>query len=140
MPVDEISLGDYVLAGGEAAVLVIVEAVARLLPGVLGNAQSAPDDSFGTGPAGLLEAPAYTKPAVVARARRPAGAAVRPSRRDRALAGGALPRAHRGPPPGPAALRAVRRHAPRCGIIVGLPAERAGLLRALSRATNCPLM
>jgi tRNA (guanine37-N1)-methyltransferase len=63
MPVDEISLGDYVLAGGEAAVLVIVEAVARLLPGVLGNAQSAPDDSFGVGPAGLLEAPAYTKPA-----------------------------------------------------------------------------
>jgi tRNA (guanine37-N1)-methyltransferase len=63
MPVDEISLGDYVLAGGEAAVLVIVEAVARLLPGVLGNAASAPDDSFGTGPAGLLEAPAYTKPA-----------------------------------------------------------------------------
>jgi tRNA (guanine37-N1)-methyltransferase len=63
MTVDEISLGDYVLAGGEAAVLVIVEAVARLLPGVLGNAQSAPDDSFGTGPAGLLEAPVYTKPA-----------------------------------------------------------------------------
>ena len=63
MPVDEVSLGDYVLAGGEAAVLVIVEAVARLLPGVLGNAASAPDDSFGSGPAGLLEAPAYTKPA-----------------------------------------------------------------------------
>ena len=63
MPVDEVSLGDYVLAGGEVAVLVIVEAVARLLPGVLGNAASAPDDSFGAGPAGLLEAPAYTKPA-----------------------------------------------------------------------------
>jgi tRNA (guanine37-N1)-methyltransferase len=63
MPVDEVSLGDYVLAGGEAAVLVIVEAIARLLPGVLGNAASAPDDSFGAGPAGLLEAPAYTKPA-----------------------------------------------------------------------------
>jgi tRNA (guanine37-N1)-methyltransferase len=63
MPVDEISLGDYVLAGGEAAVLVIVEAVARLLPGVLGNACSAADDSFGAGPEGLLEAPAYTKPA-----------------------------------------------------------------------------
>lgn len=63
MTVDEISLGDYVLAGGEAAVLVVVEALARLLPGVLGNAQSAPDDSFGTGPAGLLEAPVYTKPA-----------------------------------------------------------------------------
>ena len=59
---DEISIGDYVLAGGEAAVLVIVEAVARLLPGVLGNAESAVDDSFAAGPAGLLEAPAYTRP------------------------------------------------------------------------------
>jgi tRNA (guanine37-N1)-methyltransferase len=64
MLVDEISLGDYVLAGGEVAVLVIAEAVTRLLPGVLGNAQSAVDDSFAAGPAGLLEAPAYTKPAV----------------------------------------------------------------------------
>jgi tRNA (guanine37-N1)-methyltransferase len=63
MPVDEISLGDYVLAGGEVAVLVIVEAIVRLLPGVLGNDASAADDSFGTGPEGLLEAPAYTKPA-----------------------------------------------------------------------------
>nr|WP_304045477.1 tRNA (guanosine(37)-N1)-methyltransferase TrmD [Jatrophihabitans endophyticus] len=63
MPVEEISLGDYVLAGGEVAVLVIVEAIARLLPGVLGNADSAVDDSFAAGPAGLLEAPAYTKPA-----------------------------------------------------------------------------
>jgi tRNA (guanine37-N1)-methyltransferase len=60
MPVDEVSIGDYVLAGGEAAVLVIVEAVGRLLPGVLGNADSAADDSFSDG---LLEAPAYTKPA-----------------------------------------------------------------------------
>jgi tRNA (guanine37-N1)-methyltransferase len=63
MRVDEISLGDYVLAGGEVAVLVIAEAVGRLLPGVLGNVESAPDDSFGVGPAGLLEAPAYTRPA-----------------------------------------------------------------------------
>jgi len=63
MQVDEVSLGDYVLAGGEVAVLVIVEAVSRLLPGVLGNALSAVDDSFAAGPAGLLEAPAYTKPA-----------------------------------------------------------------------------
>ncbi|MDP9497699.1 MAG: tRNA (guanosine(37)-N1)-methyltransferase TrmD [Actinomycetota bacterium] len=59
MPVREISLGDYVLAGGEVAVLVVVEAVARLLPGVLGNTESAVDDSFS---AGLLEAPAYTRP------------------------------------------------------------------------------
>lgn len=59
MRVDEISLGDYVLSGGEVAVLVIVEAVVRLLPGVLGNAESAAQDSFSDG---LLEAPAYTKP------------------------------------------------------------------------------
>lgn len=64
MRVDEVSLGDYVLAGGEAAVLVIVEAVTRLLPGVLGNAQSAVQDSFSMSTAGLLEAPAYTRPAV----------------------------------------------------------------------------
>jgi tRNA (guanine37-N1)-methyltransferase len=63
MRVDEISIGDYVLAGGESAVLVIAEAVSRLLPGVLGNAQSAVDDSFAAGPEGLLEAPAFTKPA-----------------------------------------------------------------------------
>jgi tRNA (guanine37-N1)-methyltransferase len=63
MPVDEISIGDYVLAGGEAAVLVIAEAVCRLLPGVLGNELSAHDDSFAAGPDGLLEAPVYTKPA-----------------------------------------------------------------------------
>jgi tRNA (guanine37-N1)-methyltransferase len=62
MPVSEISLGDYVLAGGEVAVLVIAEAVGRLLPGVLGNARSAVDDSFSAGPDGLLEAPSYTKP------------------------------------------------------------------------------
>ncbi|GAA3135619.1 hypothetical protein GCM10020001_067830 [Nonomuraea salmonea] len=47
--VDEVSIGDYVLAGGEVAVLVMVEAVGRLLPGVLGNAQSAVDDSFAPG-------------------------------------------------------------------------------------------
>jgi len=65
MPVDEVSIGDYVLAGGEAAVAVIVEAVCRLLPGVLGNEQSHRDDSFGgTGGAmtGLLEGPLYTRP------------------------------------------------------------------------------
>ena len=63
-PVDEVSIGDYVLAGGEAAVLVMVEAVGRLLPGVLGNACSAGDDSFGGDPAmrGLLEGPVYTRP------------------------------------------------------------------------------
>jgi tRNA (guanine37-N1)-methyltransferase len=59
MPVDEVSIGDYVLVGGEAAVLVMVEAVVRLLPGVLGNPASAQQDSFSDG---LLEGPAYTRP------------------------------------------------------------------------------
>jgi len=63
MVVDEISLGDYVLCGGEVAVLVIMEAVARLIPGVLGNLRSAEQDSFTGELSGLLEAPAYTKPA-----------------------------------------------------------------------------
>ena len=60
MPVREISLGDYVLFGGEVAVIVIMEAVTRLLPGVLGNASSLDEESHA---AGLLEAPMYTKPA-----------------------------------------------------------------------------
>lgn len=61
MPVMELTIGDYVLAGGEAAVLVMVEAVARLLPGVLGNAESAADDSFAHAD-DLVEGPVYTKP------------------------------------------------------------------------------
>src|SRR3954469_7912099 len=56
MPVEEVSLGDYVLAGGEVAVLVIAEAISRLLPGVLGNDLSAVDDSFSPEAGGLLEA------------------------------------------------------------------------------------
>jgi tRNA (guanine37-N1)-methyltransferase len=63
MTVDEISIGDYVLCGGEVAVLVIVEAIARLIPGVLGNAASAAEDSFSEALDGLLEAPVYTRPA-----------------------------------------------------------------------------
>ncbi|WP_431900212.1 tRNA (guanosine(37)-N1)-methyltransferase TrmD [Nonomuraea sp. bgisy101] len=65
LPVDEVSIGDYVLAGGEAAVLVMVEAIGRLLPGVLGNAHSAVDDSFAPGAMqNLLEGPVFTKPPV----------------------------------------------------------------------------
>lgn len=56
---DEISLGDYVLTGGEPAAAVIVDAVARLVSGVLGNEASAVSDSFANG---LLEAPHYTRP------------------------------------------------------------------------------
>jgi tRNA (guanine37-N1)-methyltransferase len=56
----ELSVGDVVLAGGELAALVVVEAVARLLPGVLGNEASSQDESFSDG---LLEYPHYTRPA-----------------------------------------------------------------------------
>lgn len=58
--VTELSIGDYVLNGGEAAALVVVEAVARLLPGVLGNPESLTEESHGA--AGLLEYPVYTRP------------------------------------------------------------------------------
>lgn len=57
---DEISIGDYVLAGGEAAAAVVIEAVTRLLPGVMGNERSAADESHSDG---LLEYPQYTRPA-----------------------------------------------------------------------------
>ncbi len=56
----ELSVGDVVLSGGEAAALVVIEAVARLVPGVLGNAESALEESFAEG---LLEYPQYTRPA-----------------------------------------------------------------------------
>ncbi len=56
----ELSIGDVVLAGGELAALVIVEAVARLLPGALGNSESSEEESFSEG---LLEYPQYTRPA-----------------------------------------------------------------------------
>ena len=59
---EEISIGDYVLSGGELPALVIVDAVARLVPGVVGDEQSVADDSFSRG---LLDFPQYTRPAEV---------------------------------------------------------------------------
>jgi len=64
MPVLELSIGDYVLAGGEVAAMVMVEAITRLLPGVLGNPDSAVDDSFSGSLEQLVEAPSYTRPPV----------------------------------------------------------------------------
>lgn len=61
MQVRELSIGDYVLNGGEVAALVMIEAIARLLPGVIGNPESLVEESHGA--AGLLEYPVYTKPA-----------------------------------------------------------------------------
>ena len=57
--VEEISIGDYVLAGGESAAMVLLEAIVRLLPGVMGSGQSELEESFETG---LLEYPHYTRP------------------------------------------------------------------------------
>lgn len=59
---EELSLGDFVLSGGELAACVVIDAVVRLLPGALGDARSAEEDSFS---AGLLDYPQYTRPAVV---------------------------------------------------------------------------
>ena len=63
MPVTPVSLGDYVLNGGEVAVLAVVEAVARLLPGVVGNPASLVEESHAAASGGLLEHPVYTRPA-----------------------------------------------------------------------------
>ena len=60
---EELSIGDYVLSGGELAALVVVDAVTRLLPGVLGHQDSAAEDSFADG---LLDCPHYTRPEVYA--------------------------------------------------------------------------
>src|SRR5436853_1401876 len=57
---DELSVGDYVLGGGEVAAMVVIEAVARLMPGVMGNEASTEEESFADG---LLEYPHYTRPA-----------------------------------------------------------------------------
>ena len=60
LPAEEVSIGDYVLSGGEAAAMVIIDATVRLVPGVLGDEMSAVDESFADG---LLEYPQYTRPA-----------------------------------------------------------------------------
>jgi tRNA (guanine37-N1)-methyltransferase len=60
---EEVSVGDFVLSGGELAAALIVDTVARLLPGVLGNANSARNESFGLEQEGLLDCPQYTRPA-----------------------------------------------------------------------------
>jgi tRNA (guanine37-N1)-methyltransferase len=62
MRVDELSIGDYVLSGGEVAAMVVIEAVVRLLPGVIGNPESLVEESHGMENEGLLEGPVYTKP------------------------------------------------------------------------------
>jgi tRNA (guanine37-N1)-methyltransferase len=61
LPAEEVSIGDYVLSGGEIPALVVLEAVTRLVPGVIGREESHERDSFG--PEGMLDHPHYTRPA-----------------------------------------------------------------------------
>ncbi len=76
---DEISIGDYVLSGGELAAMVVIDCVVRQLPGALGDAESASQDSFVNG---LLDHPHYTRPESVRRHGGAAGAARRAITRD----------------------------------------------------------
>lgn len=69
LPAEEVSIGDYVLSGGELPALVVIEAVTRLVPGVIGREESHERDSFGEG--GLLDHPHYTRPAEFAGMRVP---------------------------------------------------------------------
>jgi len=60
---EEVSIGDYVLSGGEPAAMIMMDAIIRLLPGVMGNTDTADNESFGANTDGLLEYPHYTRPA-----------------------------------------------------------------------------
>ncbi len=60
---EEVSIGDYVLSGGEPAAMIMMDAIIRLLPGVMGNEDTADNESFGSATGGLLEYPHYTRPA-----------------------------------------------------------------------------
>ena len=95
----ELSIGDYVLQGGEIPAMAVVEAVSRLVPGVLGNPASAETESFRTA---SLEGPQFTRPAVFARPRGARGPPLGQSRRHRALEGGACARADETPASGSA--------------------------------------
>ena len=90
---EEVSLGDYVLSGGELAAMVLIDAVTRLIPGALGHDESAGADSFSDG---LLDWPHYTRPEVVAGRAGAGHTAVGQSRRDCALAAEAGARPHLG--------------------------------------------
>lgn len=61
---EEVSIGDYVLSGGEPAALILMDACIRLIPGVMGNDETAGEESFSEGRGGMLEYPHYTRPAV----------------------------------------------------------------------------
>ena len=101
---EELSIGDYVLSGGELAAMVLIDAIVRQLPGVLGDEQSAVQESFVDG---LLDCPHYTRPEVYEGERVPRGAAVGAPRGDRALAAEAGAGQDVAAPAGPAGEAAV---------------------------------
>ena len=108
----EISIGDYVLSGGELAAMVIVDAVVRLYAGALGAEDGAADESFA---GGLLEHPQYTRPREFARHGRAAGASERKSSGDRTLAAGAARGTHPAATTGSVAV-VLEPKTPDCGV------------------------
>ena len=107
MPVRELSIGDYVLAGGEVAAMVMIEAITRLIPGVLGNPDSAGEDSFSGALTGSAGGPVVHQAAGVPRHRRAGGAHQRGSRRRRPLPARGVAAQDRGEPARPAARRSI---------------------------------
>ena len=95
----QVSIGDYVLTGGELPAMIIIDAVTRLLPGVVGSPESVTGDSITTG---LLQHPLYTRPAEYRGMATPDVLLSRPPRRNRALAQAQVAGAHPGPTPRPA--------------------------------------
>ena len=129
-----VSLGDYVLNGGEVAVLAIVEAVARLLPGVVGNAESLVEESHEDG---LLEYPVYTRPAPWRGRDVPAVLLSGHHGADRALAARRAAAPHGPAPPRPARRARLRRARRRDLAVLAEPA-RAGRCRAAQRPDFWP--
>ena len=95
---EEVSIGDYVLSGGEIAAMALIDACVRLLPGVMGKAESGDDESFSHG---LLEYPQYTRPQEFEGRADPGDSAVRRPRQGGRLAKGGGGSAYEGPPARP---------------------------------------
>ena len=95
---EEVSLGDFVLSGGEIAALALIDACVRLLPGVMGKEASGAEESFAEG---LLEYPHYTRPQIVRGRGHPGGTDLRRPRQGCGLAALAGRAANAGAPPGP---------------------------------------
>ena len=123
---EELSIGDFVLTGGELAAMVVIDAVARRLPGVLGNADSPLDESF---EAGLLEYPQYTRPPLFRDPPSREAAVVRQPRAHPSLASLAVAPAHARRRPDPVRARC------RSATKIGAPRRRSAMTRRDDRPT-----